>query len=633
MLCLPFPPLPDFGALLTTRTSYFLNREEIKTPYVTNNPANVMATGRFTFRKKNLYFSFYASDRASRPRAIQFIDETGHILEEIVLVQASNVQSVYQNVTGKVCGVWHRVPRDYRKMLRDEQMFAVLLWGGRYQAELALAGRIFKTAALTTELFTSLLEPAGDKSALQAMAGAGGTAIVSTSSGATSSIHLTLVLNGLFYDKELVDVPLNVRLESLEKRQSVLEDSVTVKKVHHDYNIIELSSPVSPQDLRLLTRGKLNLIVESRKRPSLLRIQGPIMTRATCEMYQTVLAPTSSESKTRTSGVAWSFINRDGSLVYNIRMDDLNLQENPLITLVDDSGKRKTELEDLTPSLSFDNAIGVLNKLGPRVMEPLYTNNLAINVATENEQTLVRGKLIGRPVADSRDSIEPILLKRADPTAPSHLVGMAWLGVDNECTVHYEITLNDYNAQQGLELYMEEKPMEAPNAPVSTRLLEEFRGEYAEGFVMGLSARELVKMEKNVCHLQVKTKEDGQLLLKGRLRAFKVPLHCYPEPSDNNNIPPLSLNDHTDNEVPSIDTKCYHSGRFYDEGEQWQNGMETCSMCACVYGRVKCDKLECPPVKCRDDEIRPARKDECCPVCGCKCGTLQAAWLPWHGMR
>lgn len=504
-------------------------------------------------------------------------------------------------------------------LLRDEQMSVVLLWGGKFQSELALAGKISKYPALSTELFSSLLEAPFEKGVNDQMNGAGGTAIVSASSGATSSIHLTLVLNGLFYENEIADVPLNIRLESSEKKQSILEDSVIVKKINYDYNVIEFSSPVTTHDLRLLTRGKLNLIVESRKRPNILRIQGSILTRVTCEIYQTLLAPVSAESKTKSSGLAWTFINRDGSLVYNIHTDDLNLQENPLITLVDDSVKRKTELEDLTPSLSFNNAIGTLDKLGPRVLEPLYGNNLAINVATENEQNLIRGKLIGRQLADARDSNEPILLKRLDANAPAHLVGMAWISIDNECTLHYEITLNSYNSQQGLELYLEEKPIEAPNAPVTTKILDEFNGEYFEGFVMGMPWHELTKLESNVCYLQVKSKENGQHLLKGKLKSVKIPNHCYPSAADNNNIPTvLSPNDHTDNNVPSVDTKCYHSGRFYDEGEQWQNGMETCSMCACIYGRVKCDKLECPPLKCKDDDVKPPRKDECCPSCACK---------------
>lgn len=608
----------DFGALLTTRTSDFLKREEIKTPYVTNNPLNIIATGRFTFHKKNLYFSFYVSERATRPRAIQFIDETGHILEEIILVQSSNIFSVYQNATGKVCGVWRRVSRDYRRLLREEQMSVVLLWGGKSQAELALAGKISKYPALSTEQFSSLLEaPVENGVVANELNGAGGTAVVSTSSGATSSIHLTLVLNGLFQD-EVSDVPLNIRLELIDKKQKILQDTIVVKKFNYDYNIIEFSSPVSTHDLRLLARGKLNLIVESRKRPNEIRIQGPILTRTSCEIYQTVLAPTSNESKTKSSGLGWVYINRDGLLVYNMHFDDLSLQGNPLITLVDDSNKRKTELDDLTPSLTFNNAVGVLEKMGPRVLDPLYGNNLAINIATENEQSLIRGRLIGRQLADARDSNEPILLKRLDPNSPAHLVGMAWIAVDNDCTLHYEITLNSYNNQQGLELYLEEKPKEVIGAPVTTKILDEFNGEYMEGFVMGMSTYELSKLANHVCYLQVKAKESGAFLLKGKLKPIAVPSQCIMPGIDSSRIAvELTPNDHTDNNVP-LDPKCFHLERYYDEGEQWQHPKEKCSMCACVYGRVKCDKIDCPVLKCKIGEFPTTPKDECCPICSRK---------------
>lgn len=566
------------------------------------------------------------SERAeARPRTIQFIDETGHILEEIVLVQSSNIFSVYQNATGKVCGVWRRVSRDYRRLLRDEQMSVVLLWGGKSQAELALAGKISRYPALATEQFTSLLEApmtTASGKVLDELAGAGGTAVVSTSTGATSSIHLTLVLNGLFHG-EVADATLNIRLECNDKNQKILEDTVVVKKTNYDYNIIEFSSPVSMHDLRQLTRGKLNLVVESRKRPTEIRIQGPISTRAACEIYQTVLAsPSTKESTTKTSGMAWVYMNRDNELVYNIHTDDLNLQERPLINLVDD--KRK-DLDDLTPTLNFDDAKGVIGRMEPRVLDLLYDNMLAINIATENEQNLIRGRLIGRQLSDARDSNEPILLKRIDPNAtPAHLVGMAWVAVDNECTMHYEITLNNYNSKQALELYLEEKPLEAPNAPTTTKILDEFNGENLEGFVMGMSTNELRKLGQYVCYFQIKAKESGTHLLKGKLKPVAIPHQCVGGGDssggdvDSNLIgaAELSPNDHTDNNVP-LDPKCFHSGRFYDEGEQWEDATKTCTMCACVYGRAKCDKLECPPLKCKDGEIPLPRKDECCPTCAC----------------
>lgn len=211
--------MKHFAALLNGRTSHFLKRDEMKTMYSTNNPQNIVATARFTFHKKNLYYSFYVSHKTLRPRSIQFIDDTGTILEEHNLMMSLNGPlSLYQNSTGKICGVWRRIPRDYKRLLRDERLFVVLIWGGKYQTELALAGRITKYTALSTELFSSLLEPApGTKS--DQMSGSGGTAIVSISSGAASSIHLMIIFNGIFDPEEFIDVPINVRIELPEKKK------------------------------------------------------------------------------------------------------------------------------------------------------------------------------------------------------------------------------------------------------------------------------------------------------------------------------------------------------------------------------------------------------------------------------
>lgn len=103
-----------------------LKRAEMLNTYSTKNPQNLVATGRFSFHKKNLYYSFYVSEKASRPRTIQFIDNSGNILEEHSLVLANSgpnsTTSIYQNATGKICGVWRRIPRDYRRLLKEEQL-------------------------------------------------------------------------------------------------------------------------------------------------------------------------------------------------------------------------------------------------------------------------------------------------------------------------------------------------------------------------------------------------------------------------------------------------------------------------------------------------------------------------------
>ncbi|KAH8281195.1 hypothetical protein KR018_011918, partial [Drosophila ironensis] len=614
--------MKHYAALLTSRTSYFLKGEDMKSMYTTYNPHNVVATARFLFHKKNLYYSFYTSTRAGRPRAIQFVDDAGVILEEHQLeTTLTGTLSVYQNATGKICGVWRRVPRDYKRILRDDRLHVVLLWGNKPNQELALAGKVAKYTALQTELFSSLLEPQvlpGSGKMDPQLAGAGGTAIVSTSSGAASSMHLTLVFNGVFGAEEFSDAPVTVRIELPERKEIIFDEVPRVRKPSSEVNVLELSSPISIQNLRLMSRGKLMLTVESKKYPQ-LRIQGHIVTRASCEIFQTLLAPHSPESSTKSSGLAWVYLNTDGSLAYNIETEHVNTRDRPNISLIEEQGKRKAKLEDLTPSFNFNQAIGSVEKLGPKVLESLYAGELGVNVATEHEASLIRGRLVPRPVADARDSAEPILLKRQEHSEQNnpHAVGMAWMSIDNECNLHYEVTLNGVPAQD-LQLYLEEKPIEAIGAPVTRKLLEEFNGSYLEGFFLSMPSAELIKLEMSVCYLEVHAKHSKQLLLRGKLKSTKVPAHCFPVYTDNNVPVP---GDHNDNNhlASGGEAKCFHSGRFYNESEQWRSAQDSCQMCACLRGQSSCEVIKCPPLKCRAGvEQLLQREGECCPSCVAK---------------
>lgn len=105
--------LLDYAALLTGRSSLDLKNDTSSNDL---NKNNVVATGRFTFHKKNLHYSFYISEKAARPRSLHFLDSQGNILEEFTLSHAGGlVNSLYQNATRKVCGIWRRLPRDYRR--------------------------------------------------------------------------------------------------------------------------------------------------------------------------------------------------------------------------------------------------------------------------------------------------------------------------------------------------------------------------------------------------------------------------------------------------------------------------------------------------------------------------------------
>lgn len=581
----------------------------MKSMYSTHNPMNFVATGRFSFHKKNLYYSFYISEKASRPRALQFVDHTGSILIEHDLQQASELSNIYQNVTGKICGVWRRIPRDYRRLLRDDQMSVVLLWGGKHQAELALAGQIGKYPALATETFSSLLEPAPGTNSHE-MSGAGGTAIVSTISGTTPSVHVTIVFNGVFSKEELSDVPLNIRIDFLDKRPPIIEEIRRITKPSNEINIIEFSSAVSPNDLRFLTRGSLSITVESKKNPFGLRIQGNIVSRLSCELFQTVLTAHNPNTEIPTTGLAWLYMNRQGSLVYNIQTDHATTPIGYSIALIDNGSKKKTEMERVDTIFENNLTTGIIDKLGPRIIEPLYSNSISIVLSNEIEPvSSIKGRLISRPVVDARDSDAPTLLHRTESTMIENIAGMGWLAVDIDCYLHYEITLAGIH-NQPIELYLKELPLEVPGAPVTRKFLEEFNGNYLEGSNDHLSKTELSKLKTNVIYIEIVSKNKNETLLKSLIKPMNIPNRCLPSYTDND-VPTLARSTEP-NDISTMDRKCYHSGRFYDDGAHWKSLEQSCTMCSCVHERVKCDPIKCAPLKCKETR---KMKGQCCESC------------------
>lgn len=79
--------------------------------------------------------------------------------------------------------------------------------------------------------------------------------------------------------------------------------------------------------------------------------------------------------------------------------------------------------------------------LAPKYLEQLYNDELAVNVlrANGNNPSLIRGRLVSRLVADSRDSTTPYLLKRSDTSVPVDMVGLIWARIDGECSLHFDV--------------------------------------------------------------------------------------------------------------------------------------------------------------------------------------------------
>ncbi|KRT81479.1 hypothetical protein AMK59_5750, partial [Oryctes borbonicus] len=440
-----------------------------------------------------------------------------------------------------------------------------------------------------------------------------GTAIVSISTVISPSIHLAVVFNGIFLPDEIADVPVNVTL-AFEDKKVILTEKVYVTKPARELNVVEISSPISQADLRLLTRGRLVLSASSMSKLYTLKLSGMVMTKATCELFQAPLSSSGDRetNKFGTSGLAWVFLNNEGSLVYNVQIEDLHAEQRPVfITLVDVSNKKKTELEDLTPSFIDNWANDTIDRLSPKVLEPLYSGNLLVNVASEKEISLIKGRLTPKLVADARDVSAPVLLKREDRNLPTSAVGMAWFSVDSDCHIHYDVTLTGMgNSERLLELSLKFLPMSAPDAPFVVRILDVFKGNQVEGSpVEPLNKDELVRLDNGVVFVKVKDKYTRNTLMNATLKQVKVPQNCLP---------------HIDNYVSSANSEeansqtqgaCFYEHRYYKEEAQWTSISDPCTMCFCQNRIVKCDTMICPETNCPPPARKIKNPGDCCYTC------------------
>lgn len=154
-----------------------------------------------------------------------------------------------------------------------------------------------------------------------------------------------------------------------------------------------------------------------------------------------------------------------------------------------------------------------MEKLTPKILDPLYSGKLDVSVAFGNS-TVIHGRLNSRPVAEARDAEAPVLLKRENNSLPSSVVGLAWISVDSECHIHYDITISGLGQEKKLSLYIEMYPMLAPGAPSINKHLEDFEGNQVEGSpVDPLSDTELDMLGSGYNYIKIKETDTSSLLL------------------------------------------------------------------------------------------------------------------------
>ncbi|XP_063825569.1 dorsal-ventral patterning protein Sog [Ostrinia nubilalis] len=614
--------MKHFGALLTGRSPLCIRRDDMTGVPV----AAGVATARFTFKRRHLYWSvLLGPTMAVPPRALLFLDRGGRLLLEHPLKKAPGIHATYEDKTDKLCGVWRRVPREYKRLLREGSLYVALVWGDERNNTMdsALSGRINRYPALSSEMFTSLLEPEHPPATIgngpcddyrtlgQDEGWWGGTAVVTGAAGAAPSLHLALLYNGVFTPASR-DQAVRVLLTLPDKNQTIINDVQKVPKPSYEMNILEVSTPVSAAELRSLARGRLLLTVESIGNPD-RRISGSVRQRAACEVFHASLVAERPPASPAPEGLALLYIDKEGSLVYDIQVDNMGITD-PKITLVEEQGKRHSQVEIL------DTHIGVLARPSARIFPPLYDDQLAVHIGADLGPPVLRGRLMSRPLPDAAGS-GPALLRRTDarqPVTANPVAGLAWLSVDALCGLHYEVTV--MGSAGPWSAWLETHP--GSEARSLTGI---------EGCVLEPTAAELSALHDGVAFLDIRAADNDTAILRARLTQISVPPSCLPTNSWNggNELSPSYTPSHVNTSPPdnslSNTASCYYAGAFYEDGAQWM-AVDSCHMCGCVHGALRCDPVRCPPVNCSVPTIQPP--GQCCPICT---NSTTAVWNESHG--
>ncbi|XP_030040893.1 dorsal-ventral patterning protein Sog isoform X1 [Manduca sexta] len=600
-----------FASILTGRSPLCVRRDDMSGVPV--GPG--VATARFTFRRRHLYWSVLLSPSISaQPRALAFLDRIGRVLLEQPLKKIPGIHSTYEEKTDKLCGVWRRVPRQYKTLLRDGDLHVALLWGDDRNSTIdsALSGRIDRYPALSSEMFTTLLEPehpptsfgqgaCRDYRAVDHEDGWwGGTAVITGVAGATPSLYLALMFNGVFPKTAATSHLVRVVLTLPEKNQTIIDQRVN--KPNYDFNVLEVSTPVSAAELRSLARGRLLLTVEAVDTPE-RRLVGSVRQKAACEVYHAPLVSERAPASPAPEGLALIYIDKEGSLVYDIQMDNLSVND-PKITLVEEQGKRHSQVEIL------DTRIGVLARPSARIFQPLYEDTLAVHVSGDAGPPILRGRLTSRLMPDAAGSGPALLRRTSQVRVPMTMAGLAWLSVDSLCGLYYEAVVTGGNSRTKSSWWLETHAGGEGNA-------RELGAD--EGWILEPTAAELVALHVGAAYLELRSHDNVTALLRTRVPQISVPPSCLPAvPGTTDNelsakYTPGPLEDQLSDALYRLSVGyCKQGEKFYKLGEIWTD-TESCSKCSCVLGMPRCEPVQCPQVTCLVPTIQPP--GQCCPIC------------------
>ncbi|XP_032401705.1 chordin [Xiphophorus hellerii] len=581
----------DFVALLTGVTDSWLPS------------SSGVARVRLSLTRTMLTFSV-TYQRIGRPSKIAILDSDGTPAFEY---------KVPKGQTDMICGVWKNLAKPLLRKLQSEQLrISMTISTGRREE---VVGKIIKHRALFAETFSSVLTSEEEN------AGMGGIAML-TLSDSENNLHFILILQGLIRhkDKEPVLVPIRVQLVY---RQHVLRE-IRSNITSNDPDFAEVLTDLNSRELFWLSRGQLEIAVATEDQDP-RQISGFITGRKSCDTIQSVMSSGDALIPGKTGGVGSAIFNLhgNGTLDYQVQVAGLTSDIVGLtIELKPRRRNKRSVLYDLTAEYSraTGQSVGSWSRLEARHIHMLLQNELFINVATAHSQ---EGELRGQIKVLPYSGLEvprhelptPLAGHFVSPPVRTGASGHAWVSVDKQCHLHYEIIVaglsktDDVTMNAHLHGLAEIGELD-DSSTNHKRLLTGFYGSQAQGVLKDMSIELLQHLDQGTAFIQVSTKLNPQGEIRGRVH---VPNSCKlgaPAEVEEAEFDDLFLND--PEELKKDPNTCFFENQYHAHGSRWTPSYDKCFTCSCQKRTVICDPVICPELTC-SRTIQP--EDKCCSVC------------------
>ncbi|XP_033095421.1 chordin-like [Anneissia japonica] len=562
---------------------------------------NSVARATFMLLDDTLRFTI-TYERMQRPVLIRFTNALNDTVFEHDLHGS--------DLDNKVCGVWRRITGIYQTYLHTKSLFVTLVTKSNENG--LVRGRILSHRALTDETFSALMSTKRTRKgiAVASPMGYGGIMMMNAAHDGRT-INFAILMDGLLENSGHVKT--TTLIIELRKRNDVIKDLKTTVGMDN-VEIVGVWNGMSNQHQKWLARGNLNIRIRD-ENAEFPELSGQVTPRQSCDTFQSVLSGGEAIDRPKVTGASGSavlHIDNEGNINYRVQVTGLQTDVIGLTLEGQVRRNRRKVIADLFGNYENGVSIGTYSKPNVKELQLLLQNNLFINVATEAyEKSELRGRITALPYRGhiTRHSGLPIPLsgKNLDPPQVTGAAGQAWLSLDRECALHYEVTTIGLNTgSNGKNHAYAKLVMYDENEEPVYKLLSAFQNGVAVGTADDVSEDFLIKMNEGTAYLLITTKQHQNGEIRGQIL---LPNSCSGNPSNT-----IDLTEGVIGVSPETDPKsCQFEDKWRADGSFWSPDYDrTCSTCTCRKKTVICDRVVCPVLSCESPETRV---DECCPVC------------------